>query len=90
MIDGLYASVGAAILADQTSVDYGDATEGNDSSTEFNVGAVFLLEYRYPLAGGLVTHINWQSHVFPAGLQGGIFLSSGRRQTLTLALDYDI
>lgn len=82
----LQTAFGVAILSQQTDVKYtaeSDASQ-NDSENNLNIGGVFSVGVKYPM-NSLYFSADWDSHVFPAGL-GGIFLSTGRKQTISLAM----
>jgi hypothetical protein len=59
-----------------------DRTEEN-----FNFGGTFGISAGLPKsASPLYVGVSWDSHVFPAGLAGGLFLSSGRKQTISILM----
>lgn len=65
-----------------------DAGAGrNRSEDNYNVGGVFGITAALPKsASPLYAGISWDSHVFPAGLNGGLFLASGRKQAVSIYL----
>jgi hypothetical protein len=82
----LRAAFGVAILSEQTTVKYSsDAVQDqNSSDNNLNLGGIFSIGLKFP-SGPLYFSADWDSHVFPAGV-GGIFLSSGRKQTISVAM----
>ncbi len=54
------------------------------SENNFNIGGVVGLNLGIP-TGKLLFETSWNSHIFPAGI-AGIFLASGRKQTLSVTV----
>ncbi len=91
------ATLGMVIMNEQISLNYTSDQEAVAeaaqkkaiSSTEnnYNIGAAMGIYYRI-LRTPLDVSLGWEAHLFPAGVQGGILLSTGRKQYLSLSSGY--
>lgn len=83
----LSAGFGAAILNERTRLAFaGEAAAADKTENNGNLGVAAAVSWSLPkTAGPLFGSVSWDVHVFPAGL-GGIFLSTGRKQTVTFIL----
>jgi len=86
----LRADVGPVIMNESFQIDF--ASEGdqafNRNEDNFNIGALVGLTFNLP-SNRLLFEFSWNSHLFPAGI-AGLFLASGRKQTLSLTLGVKI
>lgn len=87
------ANVGACVMNERITLkfDAGDATPSgvgqNRGEDNYNIGGVFGVALTLPKGlSPIYTSLTWDSHIFPAGLNGGMFLSSGRKQTIAIQL----
>lgn len=82
----LTAHFGAAVMDERTELTFdGDHSEESESEDNLNAGAVFGIAAQLPKSQGpLFLQVSWDSHVFAAGLAGGLFLSSGRKQAISI------
>jgi len=81
--------VGLAGLSETTSLTYTELKNENASETFLNLGVYFGVSSSMQM--GLVDlSVSWQSALFPAGLSGGIFLATGRKQVLSLSAGVDL
>lgn len=81
------ANFGFALMDERTQLEFEgtDASE-NDSEDNYNVGAAMGIAWSLPKGTGpLYASVSWDSHVFLAGT-GGLLLSTGRKQTISLIL----
>jgi hypothetical protein len=80
-----YAGLGFSLIQETTTVAY-EASEDqgyNISDSKVN-GGLFAGIYWQPLVGGNLTfNLGWESSLFPAGIGGGLFLSTGRKQNIS-------
>lgn len=80
---GFLGALGVATLMEETTVKADPEGKEDDTvAKQFNLGMSFGASYRW-LFGSLETSVNWDSHVFLAG-SAGIFLSTGRKQAISL------
>jgi len=87
---GLSAHFGISLLDERIRIKYLAAQYKANNSVEdnFNVGVNFGVAWAF-LPKGIApiwAQIAWDSHIYPAGLEGGILLSSGRKQVISLAV----
>ena len=83
------ARAGIALLDERTTLKYSQSTYAsyNESKDAFNAGGAFGLTMGLPHKGpGLHFELSWDSHLFPAGPEGAVFLVSGRKQTFALVM----
>lgn len=80
------AQMGVVLMDEVTKVSYSASADKDNNEEEHNANlggaagiSIALPENLRPF----YAHFSWDSHVFPAGL-GGILLSTGRKQTLSL------
>lgn len=76
---------GLTVLSETTRLVYKDAKEENQEDTFYNGGGFFGLRYSYDLSG-VILDASWESGIFPAGLNGGILLATGRKQIVSLGI----
>lgn len=88
-----HAKFGLAALNERTAFAFDAAdTAGLDSDrsqpeNNYNLGAALGMAINLKIGSGpLFFSVAWDSHIFAAGLSGAIFLSSGRKQALTLLM----
>lgn len=89
----IVANLGACVMNERIALKF-DATDAtqtgvgrNRAEDNYNVGGVFGVALTLPKnTSPVYTSLTWDSHVFPAGLNGGLFLSSGRKQTIAIQL----
>lgn len=84
--DFIKAQLGVAAMDESTKISYeGNDSHRNEEEHHMNVGAAAGVSVSLPAnMKPFYAHFSWDSHLFPAGL-GGILLSTGRKQTLSLA-----
>lgn len=85
------AGFGMAVMDERTKLTFEDDAEA-ESETEdnYNVGAVMGISWSLPKTSSpLFASVSWDSHIFPAGM-GGLLLSTGRKQTITLLIGAQI
>ncbi len=78
------ASLGLNMLLESISVD--NSTDPTDTPKEdnYNFGGNAGLYYA-PNLGALMLQLGWDSHLYPAGLNGGLFLATARKHFLSLS-----
>ncbi len=82
----LTANLGAVVMDEKTALTFdGAASSENETENNFNAGMTFGISAAWP-KGPVYAAASWESHIFPAGLLGGLTLSSGRKQFLSLAV----
>lgn len=81
----LEAHFGPCLMDEKTDVSFdGEDSEESQSEDNLNAGAVYGINFALPKAGPLYLAASWDSHIFAAGINGGLLLSSGRKQTISL------
>lgn len=86
----VYWSVGGALVRDSTLIQFEreDLAEINKKEINYNLGASLGVYWQVPQnyipTNKIKLRLCWESSVFPAGIVGGLFLSTGRRQFLSL------
>jgi hypothetical protein len=82
----LAAHFGPCAMNEKTTLTFDDEfKDENRSENNFNAGAVYGISWSLPKSQGpLFLSVSWDSHIFAAGLNGGLLLSSGRKQTIAL------
>jgi hypothetical protein len=78
------ADLGFSLLFDRQIVKYFSPEGQRPEEDNFNAGGYFALGWRLP-GKKLVFQLNWESHLFLAGL-AGLYLATGRNQGLTCAI----
>ena len=85
--------VGACVMNEQITLKFRseDTTSAgsgrNRTEDNYNVGGVFGIAAALPKsASPLYAGISWDSHILAAGINGGLLLSSGRKQTVSVYL----
>ncbi len=84
----LFGRVGVAAALDHTRIHYDSSSDAdfNRNEYEWNGGLVFGVYWSPDTRGGpLRFQFAWDSAVFPAGVNGGILLATGRKHTLSLS-----
>ena len=76
---------GISVLSETTRLIYKDAQEENHEDTFYNGGGFLGLRYSYN-PSKVVIDASWESGVFPAGIGGGLFLATGRKQIVSIGL----
>jgi hypothetical protein len=79
-------SGGLAIMDETISIDLPSESKTEHSG---NLGIVLGVHQKYHITDKFSMNINWQSFVFPAGF-GGIFLSTGRKQTIGVGFELSL
>jgi hypothetical protein len=71
----------------ELNFDKAEDADYNGDENNFNAGLAFGVAWSLPkTAAPLYMTVAWDSHLFPAGLNGLVFLSTGRKQTITIAM----
>jgi len=91
---GLSANLGVSLIEEHIRIKYSDTTYAQKNNVEdnFNVGVnfgvawAFVPKFLSPFWG----QVAWDSHIYAAGVEGGILLSSGRKQAITLAVGVEL
>ena len=76
---------GVSVLSETTRLIFKDAKDENHEDTFYNGGGFLGLRYSYSLSK-MVVDASWESGVFPAGIGGGLFLATGRKQIVSIGL----
>jgi hypothetical protein len=87
--DSVTANIGLAVMNERIKLDFDKAEDEafNEDESNYNAGLAFGVAWSLPkTAGPLYMTVAWDSHLFPAGLNGLVFLSTGRKQTITVAM----
>ncbi len=77
-------ALGAAVMNERITINYPTDSAANISEDNVNIGGVFGLGWLIS-KGPLYFSVDWDAHVFPAGA-AGIFLATGRKQTISMAM----
>ena len=83
-----FGGVGLAQLAESTRIKDNTGVEEDIDETNYNTGIALGFFWSPPIKPVMVT-VGWESHLFPAG-EAGIFLSTGRKETLSVALGFQM
>jgi hypothetical protein len=94
----LFIRFGGSILAESTTVKEAKATDeslsdsGKSDFTETSYAPGFMVGSSLKIlnSGPLQVEAQWNSHVYPAGFDGGLLLAHGRRQTFTILGGIDL
>ena len=79
----LTARAGVAVLRETTVITYKPIHDGfNRSERHYNAGLVLGLRASGHIGSYFYFEGGWDSHLFPAGLIGGLFLATGRKQVI--------
>jgi hypothetical protein len=78
----LTGGLGMGFMAETLSLEYSGFPEENDKEENYNLGAALRFAWEAEF-GPLALMIRWDSFVFPAGLNGGLFLATGRKQLIS-------
>jgi hypothetical protein len=76
---------GISALSETTRLTFKDARDENHEDTFYNAGGFFGLRYSYSFSG-VIVDASWESGIFPAGLAGGLFLATGRKQIVSIGM----
>ncbi len=80
------AQLGVALMDEITKISYSKAEDKsrNEEEHNTNIGGAVGISIALPASlAPLYAHLSWDSHLFPAGV-GGILLSTGRKQTISI------
>lgn len=83
------ASIGLAAMDEHIRIHYAAAEDAafNEDEHNYNAGLAFGVAWSLPKsAAPLNLSVSWDSYLFPAGLNGLIFLSTGRKQTISVTM----
>ena len=80
----LFAHFGAAAMNEQVKIDYKEDDKDDDFEQSPNLGGVVGVNYSLRDFAPFLVQVSWDSHLFLAG-QGGLFMVTGRKQTMSLA-----
>lgn len=82
----LRADIGPVLMNEQFDIKFDQTADKgwNRSENNYNLGGVVGLNLGIN-SGKFLFETAWNSHLFPAGL-AGIFLASGRKQTLSVTM----
>lgn len=82
----LSAHFGPCVMDEKTSIHFESADSEEDRAEDnLNAGAVYGIAWSLPKnQGPLYLAVSWDSHIFAAGINGGLLLSSGRKQAISL------
>lgn len=76
---------GISLLSETTRLVFKDAQDENHQDTFYNGGGFLGVRYSYSLSK-VVIDASWESGVFPAGISGGLFLATGRKQIVSIGV----
>lgn len=81
----LFAHTGIAILQENTRIAYTlNDSSFDKSDTRYNLGMALGLRLKNQLTKDIHFEAGWDAFLFPAGVTGGILLSTGRKQIFYL------
>lgn len=83
-----FGGIGMAELAESTRIKDNTGVGEDIDETNFNTGIALGFFWSPPIKPVMVT-VGWESHLFPAG-EAGIFLSTGRKETLSITLGFQM
>lgn len=79
------AHFGPCLMDEKIDVTFdGAESDKSESEDNFNAGAVYGIAWSLPKSGPLFLSVSWDSHIFAAGINGGLLLSTGRKQAISL------
>jgi hypothetical protein len=82
----LAAHFGPCVMDEKTEITFASEYSDQDRAEDnLNAGAVYGISWSLPKSQGpLYLSVSWDSHIFAAGVNGGLLLSSGRKQAISL------
>lgn len=86
------AEFGAVLMDERISLRYHEPQESyNRTENNYNFGVVYGVQIGLPKsAAPMHLSLGWDSHLFAAGLEGGLFLATGRKHTLSIRGGVDL
>ena len=92
MLRELSLVFGGAALRERTQIDYKAQKDQsfNTVETRYNFGLWTGLRYLFRTSRKLTITGSWETALFPAGIVPGLFLATGRKQLITLAIGKEI
>lgn len=84
-VSWIHLTLGATIMDEYTELKYSDG-EGNTSSHSYNLGFIGGVHFPIPAVSPIYFELGWDSHLFLAGPNGGLFLATGRKQAFSVGL----
>lgn len=85
-VSWLSARYGLGLLEEHTSIHYSNTMDQGKSRAEsrYNLGVALGLRASFIISGDVYVEGGWDSYLFPAGLSGGLFLATGRKEVIYL------
>lgn len=82
----LKAGIGGAILSERTTISYNKEEDKpfEKDENKFNAGLYTGIYWEMSLNKPYYLSAGWEAAIFPAGLNGGLLLATGRKQFLSL------
>jgi hypothetical protein len=86
--NALQASFGLALMDEVVTLKFEDDDDSSYNTTEhnYNAGTAFGISWSLIDSGPLFVTVSWDAHLFPAGLNGGLFLVAARKQSIAFAM----
>jgi hypothetical protein len=86
--NAVVASFGLALMDEMIALEFEDEADSAYNTTEHNYKAGMAIGLSWSLidTGPLYATVSWDSHLFPAGANGAVFLVTGRKQAVSVAM----
>lgn len=81
-----FGRIGPSLLDEITTIKNQSIS---DTEHNYNIGAFLGIGYRYQF-DQFILQANWDSHLYPAGLNGFLLMATGRKQTIGLLIGVSI
>ncbi len=84
----LSGRVGIAPLLEKTSLSFdkeADQTFNRDEK-EWDFGVLFGIFWEYPSSNLVKLRLGWDAALYPAGINGGVLLATGRKNLLSISV----
>ncbi len=85
----LTGALGVGFLWETLKLTYSDAPQDNDQELNYNLGLAVRFAWQYDIGPSFV-FLHWDSYIFPAGINGGLLLSTGRKQLIKAGIGVSI
>ena len=84
----LSGRIGIAPLLETTNLSFDTEADQafNRDEHEWDFGVLFGVFWEYPSSSLVKLRLSWDAALYPAGINGGLFLATGRKNLLSLSV----